>query len=198
MKHRLGVLFAILILISLTGCGKDIELTVENVSSNTLAIREDETIQVALVDSFDKDYYDIEEFKSFINEEINTYNNEYGSNSIILDSLEKKADKVILILSYANMEDYARFNHVEGQLTTGVGAINFELPESFLNKKGESVAASEALEKDDYKVFVINENIKVIIDGKIVYYYNGDYIDSQTLQADNEEMTFIIYKDKLF
>ena len=103
-----------------------------------------------------------------------------------------------LILTYGSISHYTEFNGVEGHLSGTNLAGDFELPESFLNKKGESVAASEALEKDDYKVFVINENIKVIIDGKIVYYYNGDYIDSQTLQADNGEMTFIIYKDKLF
>ena len=40
-------------------------------------------LQVAIVEDFDKDYYDFEELKDFINEEIDNYNSENGAKSII-------------------------------------------------------------------------------------------------------------------
>ena len=198
MKYRLGILLLTFIFITLTGCGKDIELTIENVDSSTIAIREDNTLQVALIDSFDQEYYDIEEFKSVIDKEINKYNNQHGEGAIILDALEKQEDNVILILTYGSISHYTEFNGVEGHLSGTNLAGDFTLPESFLTPKGDSVTVTQALEKDDYKIFAINEDIKILIDGKIVYYHNGEYIDSQTLQADDEEMTYIIFKDKLF
>ncbi|NMB42862.1 MAG: hypothetical protein GX995_01865 [Clostridiales bacterium] len=198
MKYRLGILLLTFIFITLTGCGKDIELTIENVDSSTIAIREDNTLQVALIDSFDQEYYDIEEFKSFIDKEINKYNNQHGEGAIILDALEKQEDNVILILTYGSISHYTEFNGVEGHLSGTKLAGDFTLPESFLTPKGDSVTVTQALEKDDYEIFAINEDIKILIDGKIVYYHNGEYIDSQTLQADDEEMTYIIFKDKLF
>ncbi len=200
MKHRLGILFFTLLFIGLTGCGKDIELTVENVEKNTLAIREDNTLQVALIDSFDKDYYDIEEFKNFINKEIVSYNNTHGENSLALDAIESQGDKVVMIITYSNMEHYTRFNSVEGQLagTKSVAQVDGTFPESFITAKGEAVTVAEALEKEEHKVFAINEDIHILVDGKIVYYSNGEYIDSQTLQSDEEAMTYLIYKDKLF
>ena len=38
-------------------------------------------LQVAIVEDFDKDYYDFEELKDFINEEIDNYNSENGAKS---------------------------------------------------------------------------------------------------------------------
>lgn len=200
MKHRFGILFLTVLFVILTGCGKDIELTLENVENNTLVIREDDSLQVALIELFDKEYYDLEEFKSFISKEISNYNNKYGEASIVLDAIDKQEENVVMILTYSNMEHYTLFNSVEGQLTGTNSATqgDITLPESFYTTKGESVSAEQALEKDEYKIFAINENISILVDGKIVYYYNGDYIDSQTLQSDNEEMTYLIYKDKLF
>lgn len=200
MKYNLRILFLTVLFLALTACSKDIELTVENVENNTLVIREDDSLQVALVELFDKEYYDLEEFKSFISEEISNYNNKYGEASIVLDAIDKQEEKVVMILTYSNMEHYTLFNSVEGQLmgTNSATQGDITLPESFYTTKGESISAGQALEKDEYKVFAINENIRILVDGKIVYYYNGEYIDSQTLQSDNEEMTYLIYKDKLF
>lgn len=188
----------------LVGCAKDVDLTTEVVDINTMVIREDGKVQVAIVDVFDEDYYEMEEFKDFITNEIDQYNADHGEGSITFDIIEQKDKKVIVVITYSNIEHYSAFNSTSGQLVSAATAkggdsnLQSKLPESFLDKKGETITSAQALKKDEYKVLVINENTKIIVEGKILYYSNGDYIDSSSLQSAEEETTFIIYKDPIF
>ncbi len=200
MKKIFLVLLFTSLIILLTGCGKVEELTAETVNNNTILIREDGSLQVALVSLFDKDYYEVEEFKDYASEEISKYNSTEGANSITVDVIDKNNDKVTTILTYSNMDHYSKFNDIEGKmsLVADLKSDEKELPDSFLDKKGNEVSLSDSLKKDDYKVFTINEHTNVVVEGKILYYYNGNYIDSKTIETDDEEMTFIIYRDPIF
>lgn len=199
------------IFIGLTGCSKDISLTEEDtknnktvvkegIENNTILVREDGTLQVAIVDLFDKEYYNIEEFEGFVNEEINNYNADFDDSPIVFNALEKRDDSLVIVMTYNNMEHYSAFNNIEGLLLDAPTARQDKsnLPESFSKNGGNEVEFDEALEKDEYKIFGINEQVDIIVDGKILYYSNGEYIDSQTMKSDEKEITYIIFKDKMF
>ena len=198
MKRILPFLFLSVFLTVLTGCSKKFDLTEEQIEKNILVIKEEGSLQVAITDSFDKDYYDFEEFEEYINEEISDYNNEFSDDPISLQVLHQNLndDKIVVIMSYSDMDHYAEFNGIQGFLTDGGTALqeNNPLPETFLDKKGNEVERAEALKKDENKVFAIAEDIEIKVEGKILYYYNGDYVDSQTLKSDEEEMTYLIFE----
>ena len=164
MKKVLYILLLITCIPILTGCKKNLELTLENTDRSTLLVKEDGKIQAAILDVFDKDYYDITEFTQFINQEVESYNEKNGEGTIIL--------------TYNSIKDYTSFNHVEGDLLSVQDAksSDLNLPEIFYNKKGASLSKEEALEKDKNFVFYLKENIKVLVNGKIQYHSNGDLI----------------------
>lgn len=200
MKYRLNILLLVVLTLILTGCSKDIELTEKDIDKNTLVIREDGSLQVAQVDLFDQDYYDLTEFEGFMDKEINTYNTKHGDKSVVFNSISENAKKVVVILSYKSMEDYTTFNNIEGQLINAVdiGQDKKDLPEEFMDKKGNIIPTADIIHNDDYKIFSIKENTDIIIDGKVLYYYNANYIDSSTIKSDGEEVSYVIYKDTFF
>ena len=200
MKKICIILLTTMIIFLLIGCSGDIELTEEEITNNTLVLHEDGSLQVAIIDLFDKEYYDFEEFKDFINEEVGEYNGEHTEDSIVVDIISQADNKVVLILTYKGIEDYTVFNGVSGfWIDANTASQGYtKLPETLVNKRGDIISRAEALDDDKYKVFAINEEMKIIIDGKILYYYNGNYIDSKTLESDKDEMTYIIYKDTFF
>lgn len=196
MKKALYILLLITCIPILTGCKKNLDLTLENTDRSTLLVKEDGKIQAAILDVFDKDYYDITEFTQFINQEVESYNEKNGEGTIILDEVDKINNQVILILTYNSIKDYTSFNHVEGDLLSVQDAksSDLNLPEIFYNKKGASLSKEEALEKDKNFVFYLKENIKVLVNGKIQYHSNGDLISKSEVQATEDDVTFIIYK----
>lgn len=196
MKKVLYILLLVTSIPILIGCKKNLELTLDNTDSNTLLVRKDGKIQVAILDVFDKDYYDMEELTQFINQEVESFNEKNGEEAIILDEIEKMDHQVILILTYNSIEDYTSFNHVDGNLLSVQDAksSDLSLPEIFYNKKGATLSKEEALDKDKNFVFYLKEDIKVLINGKIQYHSNGDLISKSEVQTTEDEGTFVIYK----
>lgn len=211
MKKFSAVLALVTFALVLSGCSKDLSLTLideenenviirEDVDKNTVLMRQDDSLQVALVDEFDQEYYDINELTSFINEEISNYNSKNGENAVTFDAIDKRADKVVIIQSYSKVEHYAAFNNLEANLIYAIDAReeSESLPEVFNKLKGGTISTKEALKKDKYKLLSIKEDTDIIVDGKIMYYFNGELTDTSTIKASAEEETFLIYKKKFF
>ncbi len=211
MKEKVCMLAMIILFISLTGCSKEANLiTVEkgtdkvfankDIERNTILVKEGGELQVAIVEDFDKDYYDFEELKGFINEEIDNYNSENGAKSIIFEVAEIRGNKIIVVQTYSDIEHYLAYNNIEGGLmnVTSAREDSESLPEVFYNSKGKDISRDEALKKDKYMIMKIKENTDVVVDGKIMYYHNAKFIDSSTLEANDEEGTVFIYKDTFF
>lgn len=211
MKVKISIFAMIILGIALTGCSKEVSLTrvekesdkvivSEDIDKNTIVVKEDGRLQVAIVEDFDKEYYDIEELKSFINEEINNYNSKNGQESIIFDAAEMRDNKVIVVQTYSDIEHYLAYNNIEGSLMSVSAARedSESLPEVFYNSRGKNISREEALKKDKYMIINVKENTNIVVDGKIIYYHNGEFINSTTLQANDEEGTFLIYKDIFF
>ena len=211
MKVKIYILAIITLIITLTGCSKETSLITvekesdkvivsEDIDKNTIVVKEDGRLQVAVIEDFDKEYYDIEELKSFINEEINNYNSKNGQESIMFDAAEMRDNKVIVVQTYRDIEHYLTYNNIEGSLLSVTDARQDKeaLPDTFYNSRGKSVSIEKALKKDKYMIMNIKENTDIVVDGKIMYYHNGEFINSKTLQANDEEETIFIYKDTFF
>jgi hypothetical protein len=184
--------------VMLAGCKrKDIDITKEEINTNTILVKNDGTMQSATVEVFDKSYYNLTELNAFIVDEINKYNQKNGENAITLTSLVQKASDAVLILTYSDISHYKTFNNVDANFITvaEAKASDLILPDVYVSASdGSYIARDVALKNDKYKVLVLNENTDVLINGTIKYYSEGSLINKSKMQTAAEGETVIIYK----
>ncbi|WMJ90033.1 hypothetical protein [Anaerocolumna sp. MB42-C2] len=194
------LLYAILAfcLVFSAGCkNKDRIITVDDVKSNTILVKNNGIVQSATVEIFDKEYYNLDELKSFITKQIEKYNQANGQDSIGLGSLELKDGNAVLILNYSNLEHYKAFNKVDAVLTTVADAktSNLELPDVYVSASDGAFASPDvALKNDKYKILIVNEKTDVIVDGTVKYFTNAALLSKSQLQTNSEEKSVIVYK----
>jgi len=198
MRKLLLCSILLLCLTGFTGCAKeDINLTAEEIDTNTLLAKNNGVIQTAIVEEFNKDYYNLNELSEFVTEEINTYNQASGVKNVILEDLELKGNKVILILSYTGMRHYAEFNQVMAAYFNGGNKdIEIALPSTLINAKKEtSENTADVIQNEKYKVLILDEPYEVIVDGKIQYYSdNAKNVGKNKLQSADDGMTVIVFQ----
>ena len=189
-----------LCLVMLFGCKRKIPvLTIEEVQANTILVKNDGTVQAATVEEFGEKYYDLSELNDFIIKQMDAYNRKAEVDAITLgtESLVLKDGNAVLVLNYANLDHYSKFNEVEATFLTMDAALSgeVELPEAYISAEDGSFVSKEiALKNEKYKVLLINENTDVIVDGTIKYYTNAVLVSKSKLQTAAEGETVVIYK----
>lgn len=186
-------------LILLAGCKrKDIKLKTEDVGVNTVVLKKDGTVQAAMVEEFNKDYYSLDELNDFVTKQIDKFNNSVGSETAItIDSLEMNKEDAVLILTYQDLDTYAAFNKVKA-VTMEVDALqgaNLKLPDVFVKEdNGAYVKQDAALNNGKYKIVMIQDNVDLMVEGTIKYYTNCILVNSYTIQTTPEGESVIVYK----
>lgn len=186
-----------LCLVLLTGCKEeDINLKLKDITINTILIKNDGTIQEAVIEDFDKDYYDKEELSEYINKYISKYNEEAGIECVTSSGLMVDKKVASVIFGYNSIKDYKEFNEIEiEQMTAKEALSNSLIPNSFIDiNTGDEISKQEALSNDDYNVIVLNQNLEVHIQGKIKYYSNAIVLNNSTVQTSEDNIAVIIYK----
>ncbi len=180
------------------GCkNKDRVITVDDVENNTVLVKNDGTVQTATVEVFDKNYYNLDELKNFITQQITKYNQDNGQGSIVMDSLNLKDGNAVLVLNYANLDHYTAFNKVEAAFTTTTEAKSsgMDLPDVFVSASDGAYASPDvALKNEKYRVLVLHEQTDVIVDGSVKYFTNGKLMSKSKLQTGSGDACVIIYK----
>jgi hypothetical protein len=182
----------------MTGCAKEeYILKTENISTNTLLVKNNGAVQAATVEEFDKDYYNLNELEEFVMKEINSYNQASGGENVIMDSLERKDNKAIMILSYTGMQHYSEFNHVmAAYFNGGVKEISISMPQTLISaKEGSNHNTMEVIQNEKYKVLAVYEPFDVVVDGAIQFISdNAVLVEKDKVQSANEGMTVIVFK----
>ncbi len=182
----------------LIGCSKEKEIpTIANASVNTLLVLEDGTAKSALVDEFDKPYYNTNELKEFINKDIAIYGKSAGADAVSLEDIGTSSESVIAKFSYKSIMNYSEYMKADTEVMSNVVATqNINVPESLINvEDGANVSKEEALSDEDYKVLVTNSpGYNIMVDGDILYYSNGLLLDESTVQSGSEGYTVIVYE----
>ena len=191
----------ILCLLGISGCSKkDITITIDDVSENTMVAKSDGVIQVATVEKWDQSYYQLSELEEFIKEKINGYNSVEGEKKVTIDEngLGLRDGKAIMLLTYAGMEQYSEFNEVgAAYFNGGLKDVSLNLPKTLVAVKDDkAVETSDVIQNSKYKILVINEPYQVIVDGKIRYYSsNAKVEDDHTIQTASDDMTVIVFQN---
>lgn len=191
-----------LILCFFTGCSK-----VSSADANLISVDKDGAITSAIIEPFDKDYYDKEELKQNIEDAIDAYNTQAGDEAIRMKSFKIRKDTAYVIMKYASYKDYTEFNQAPIFVGTVQEAIaaGYDTAEN-LSKTGENLLTTMqelAASEDTYHVVVVKEPLQVETPGNILFTSDFVAVPEKKLaevQADEktavmlDEYAYIIYK----
>lgn len=206
MKRILSISLVCLLMTGLfAGCGKSLEA-----DRDTVYIQKKGTVIGAAISDFDKDYYDEEELKTFVDEKVQQYQDAHGKNSVKIDDFSVEEGVAKLYIKYGSYEDYQEFNDVtlfSGTVPQALAAgykFDAEFTEIKDGKAGGNVDNKTVVDTD-YKVVILSEKVDVKVDGTIQY-MSSEYTtlkdkDTVSIQLpeeveDGEELSlvYVVYK----
>ncbi len=198
MKKVLLYMFILFSFVLLNGCKKEeIFLSVDDVTANTFLIKRDGSLHVAIIEDFDKSYYNLSELNEFVAKEVNAYNEKAGSKEITIEKLELKNGKVVMILGYSKMAHYSAFNNMPAAyFGADTKDVALELPSQYLDaKKNEVVDKETALKNGKNKVLVLYEPYEILVEGEIKFYSeNATLVDKNKIRSTDENMTVVVFR----
>ncbi|MFG6384758.1 MAG: hypothetical protein K1V96_10940 [Lachnospiraceae bacterium] len=206
MKKIISIsLVCLLITGLLTGCGKSLEA-----DRDTVYVQKKGTIISAAIADFDKDYYQEEELKNYVDDRIQAYQSTHGQKSIQIDDFSVEEGIAKLFIKYAGYEDYQEFNDVtlfSGTVPQALAAgykFDTEFSEIVDEKVTGNIENTKIMELDA-KIIILSEKVDVKVDGTVQYvsskYTTIKAEDTVSIQLtedaeDGEESTlvYIIYQ----
>lgn len=198
MKKTIFSTILLLLILVMVGCSKkEIHLTKEDdITANTFLIKRNGSLQVAIVENFEKNYYNLGELNEFVSKEIDVYNSKAGEDSVTIEDLSIKNGRAVMLLNYTGMEHYATFNNaIAAYFGTSTENIALTLPDHYLTRKGSKVDRATAFDNSKHRVLVVYEPFDIIIDGDIKYYSeNATLQENNKIQSSGDGATVVIYK----
>ncbi len=191
-----------------TGCGTDKNVYVP-ITSNTLEVTAEGHLIAYIVEDFDKDYYDINELKTMVDEEIAAYNqakanlvSEAGQVPITVDKVmmaEDGSKKVVVALSCANAAVYSDYMGAEVFYGTVAQAAEkgYVLDGMLKSVKNDDPFIGETLKKNqDKNILIIKDAVMVRTYNKVAFLSKNasitqeGFVNAQT----KDELKYIIIK----
>lgn len=183
----------------LSGCGTD-----KDADTTTLFVEKDYSVIEVAVGAFDKDYYDEDECRDYVKDEVAAYKDEDGTGTVKFKKLSVEEGTAKLNMTYSDSKAYTEFTGEELFAGTIVEALaeGYEFDVDFskvedAQVKG-SVPAEDVTSNSDYKVVVVNRTTDVAVHGTIQYVSDGVTMkDEGTAAVEKSEeatLSYIIYK----
>ena len=196
-KNNIWKLTCVLLLAPfiLGGCGKSIDVTKSDTTA--IYIGKDGNVISTIVEDFSASYYDLDEMKTMIEEEVSEYNSSKGQDLITFQDAVKEDTFVRVTMTYKNTASYAEFNNIT--LFCGsyedMKAKGYSLPSTLVNSSGDKIDVSSILE--DQIVVVMDEKIGFYCYDKIAYapkesVWNGN--KNVDLSAVEDDLCYIVLK----
>ena len=193
MKKSLNFCLILSMLLLLAGCGNKFEPT-----ESTIFVTSKGVVQSAVMESFDKEYYNFDELREDVEKEVKSYCLDVNEEVVTVTSLVKTEDLVTLQMQYQTVKDYADFNDVllfSGTLAEAIEA-GYQ-PGTLLDTEGQT--AELDLEKNsELKVLITEESICIQTNGRIKYVSDNVTILNnklaKALEAGKTHPAFVLYK----
>ncbi|NLO10164.1 MAG: hypothetical protein GX129_09920 [Clostridiales bacterium] len=198
MKRVLICIISIIGILIMAGCTKEeIFITTDDITSDTMLVKRDGSLFVAIVEEFDKSYYNLDELNEFVSKEVNAYNNKVGSQEVTIEELGLKNGKAVMILEYTKMAHYSAFNSMPAAyFSAATENVALELPSQYMDtRKNTLVGKDAAMKNGKNQVIVLYEPYEIIVEGDIRFYSdNATFVDENKVKGNSEDMTVVIYK----
>lgn len=191
-----------------TGCGSGKDAYVP-ITTNTLEVTETGHLITYIVEDFDKDYYDINELKSMVDEEIAKYNqtkanlvSEAGQVPITVDKVimaEDGSKKAVVALNIANADVYTDYMGVEAFFGTVAQATEkgYVLDGMLKAVKNDEPFIGETVKKSqDKMILIIKDAVTVRTYDKVQYLSRNASITAEGFvnAETKDELKYIIIK----
>lgn len=193
------ILVAIMGACCITGCKKGASMKLSDLNESTILLLGNGKVQGASVEEFDKSYYDKDELKDFVKNDIDTFNAKDGNEEAVKLEEFNVSDKTAkVLLSYKDIAEYNEYNSSDIQVLTMEEAVEKNvLPDTLLDVLNSSeVSKADVSANADYMVAIANELIDIQTEGKIKYYSNVMLMNEQTAQSMEGKTSIIVYEKK--
>ena len=184
-------------LIMLSGCVSKSE----DYKETTVSIDKKGKITHEIIESFDKDYYNEDELRSLIDDELSEYcRSKSNDKAAKLASLEIKEGMAEAEIDFESFEDYASFNEVDFFYGTVKEAMAKEYPTDVTLKSADddsTIGKYEFESLGDNMIVVVSEPVTVRLPGKIAYSTaNIDVVDKDEarMASDSVGLGYIVLK----
>lgn len=194
---KINVFYILLLsVLLLSGCSGNKNLVPEDIKVSTLLIKENSEIQSAIVGDFEKPYYNEEDFKTFVKEEIEDYNQNQTKEVVDVSFFEIKEKQAKVVLNFADMKNYALFNNVFAKYISIEEALKEKnIPDEFIcMKTKKKVTKEEALKEKKYKAIMVKEPLDIKVEGKIKYYANSVLLNDKAVHSADEGISVVVIK----
>ena len=193
MKKSLNLCFVLMSVLFLAGCSQKFEPT-----ESTIFVTSKGAVKSAVIESFDKAYYNFDELSGDIEKAVQDYCSAKNEGAIVVESMTQENDMVTLQMQYESAAVYSDFNDMilfSGTLSEAAAA-GYPIGELY-DTAGQPAEITEE-EKSTLKVVITEENIFIQTSGKILYASdNVTMIDkklARALEAGVDHLAFIVYK----
>lgn len=194
-KFIIGLCLMAMCISVLTGCQGN-----KTPDTTTLVINKDGSLDLTIVESFSKSYYDVNELTDEITKEVSSYNLEHGENRVVLsDIFTTEEENVVVAMKYGSYNDYTLFNQMilyVGDAMTAKGTqYSFDEILSSANGKNDTISFAQAAE-NGYKLCVISESMRVKFPGKVLYFCDDvNAISAKEVNVSLEDgLAYIVYE----
>lgn len=166
----------------LFGCAGGGSTSTFSPRQNSIFVTRDGQISSALVETYDKDYYDEAELKASIEEAVAAYNTEAGKTGVTLTSCIMKEGKAIAVFGYDSgatlydfttmMEDEANQARNLELSTVSEGLVAGKVSDgSWIKAKdGSSVSLDTITKQGDMKLLSLEGTVTLQTESEIQYY----------------------------
>ena len=155
----------------LTACGQ------ETVGVSTVSVDKTGKVSSVLYESFDKDYYSLDELKAMAEDEITGYNAEYDEPRITLSDLQifEEESVVKLSMDFESPADYSYYNQVDMFYGTVAEAreAGYSVNLNLVDAKGEKIDPSIIDQNPDRHIIITSDKTNLKTPYSIQYMSKG-------------------------
>lgn len=194
-KHKIAIILVGL-LILLTSCsGEKVSIDDGEITESTIALNQDGTVEMGIVEDFSQEYYDFEECKSFIETSVDEFCKANGKDSASFKYSKKNKDKIYITIAFDSIESYAKYNNEDVKLYKIKEAIDAGIMPEAIEKADKSGPVQvDTLKDGGYYVAVWKGKYQLIVEGKISHYKLGIILNENTIQTSVDDSTIVVFK----
>ena len=224
MKRHIQIIMSLVLMLSLmlslTGCGNRNKEIAFEPDSSAVYVCDDGTLLCATVEDFSESYYDIDELKSFVEEQVIEYNADKAGVSEAYEQEESEGDlelpiaikdcytvdnNAVLILSCDDYSDYYEINNlyeysdvitsVETTTVKAMKEVGETVNAGLFEPDGSAVSVDKVMKKNKYHVVKVSGTGTVYVQG-IIKYVSADVVvnDEATAATVSGTESYIVYK----
>ena len=190
------ILIVMMIVLPLTGCSDE----EKDYAETTITVEKKGRVRERIVDTFDKDYYNIEELKSEFSDSVSQYNETIGGEEIRLKNIEMKDSRVYVDLEFTGPSDYENFVGEKLFVGTIADAYDNGYTMDVVLKgvdKGDKIDKIKIMGMSDSSIVIMSEHARIRTFRDIAYVSaNVDVIDGNEARVLNESdgLAYLILK----